>query len=299
MRSGRAGLLLAVLLTGCHADGETPAATARSGVHETGGRAAPQRIVTLAPHLAELVHAAGAGERLVGVSAYSDFPAAVASLPVVGDAFAIDRERLAQLAPDLLLAWDSGTPPHVVEELRARGYRIDVIRTRGLDDIGNALRRIGELTGERAAAAAAAARFAASLEALDEAWRTAAPIRVFYQVSRRPLYTISGDHYISELISLCGGENVFASLSELAPTVSEEAVLARDPEVLLTAGTDADETLSGWKRWPSLAANRYANRFVVPADLAGRATPRVADAGRAICLSLERGRERRAAHSGP
>lgn len=297
MRSGRVGLLLAVLLAGCHGDGAAPAAAAGAG--EAGNRGSPQRIVTLAPHLAELVHAAGAGGRLVGVSAYSNFPAAVLSLPVVGDAFAIDREQLALLAPDLLLAWASGTPPHVVEELRARGYRVEVIRTRGLADVGDALRRIGELAGEPAAAAAAAARYAARLEELDESWRDATPIRVFYQVSPRPLYTVGGDHYISELIALCNGENVFASVSELATTVSEEAVLARDPEVLLSAGADGDESLSGWSRWPTLAAIRYGNRFFVPPDLAGRATPRLADAGRAICLRLDEGRQRRAEHGAP
>ncbi|MDZ7642790.1 MAG: helical backbone metal receptor [Woeseiaceae bacterium] len=222
-----------------------------------------ERVVTLAPHLAELAFAAGAGSSLVGVSAHTDYPEAARSLPVVGDAFMLDQERLALLRPDLLLAWQSGTPAHVVDALRGRGYRVVVIRTRGLPDVATALRRIGALTGQAAAAGRAAARYEQELLELRNQWRDAAPIRVFYQVSQRPLYTVNGEHYVSELIGLCGGRNVFADLGELAPLVAEEAVLGRDPEVLLAAAVPGSEPFTVWERWPALSANRYGNRFLV------------------------------------
>lgn len=263
-----------------------------------GGRAAPPgRIVTLAPHLAELVYAAGAGDRLVGVSAYSDHPAEVADLPVVGDAFALDQEQLALLVPDLLLAWQSGTPQHVIDELVARGYRVETVRTRGLEDIASALRRIGALTGERRAAETAAARFEEQLRELRRGWADAAPIRVFFQVSARPLYTVNGEHYISEIVAVCGGVNVFAELGALAPAVGEEAVLERDPEVLLAPGVDAAAALGHWSRWSALAANRYGNRYVVPPAAVGRASPRLIDAAASICSRLDEARQRRAAGS--
>lgn len=263
----------------------------------TGG-STPERIVTLAPHLAELLVAAGAGDRLVGVSAYTDFPPAVAELPVVGDAFMIDREQLALLDADLLLAWESGTPAHTVDELRALGHRVEVIRTRSLADVAAALRRLGELTGSVAAADEAAERYEAGLSALRRKWRDAAPIRVFYQVDRRPVFTVNGAHYVSELISVCGGENVFADLSDLAPMVSEEAVVNRDPEVLLAAGDAGSDALEQWRRWPGLAANRYDNHFLVPADAIGRATPRLLSAASAVCEKLQSGREQRAGSDG-
>ena len=106
-----------------------------------------QRVVTLAPGLTELVFEIGAGDLLVGVSAWSDYPREVLELPVVGDAFSVDHERLAMLHPDLLLVWESGTPVHTVDELRRLGYDVAVIRTRGLADIGPALRQIGALVG--------------------------------------------------------------------------------------------------------------------------------------------------------
>ncbi|MFQ5547114.1 MAG: helical backbone metal receptor [Woeseia sp.] len=252
------------------------------------------RIVTLAPHLAELVFAAGAGEHLVGVSAYSDFPGEVSALPVIGDAFVVDQERLALLAPDLLLAWQSGTPKHVVDELSGRGYRVEVIRTRNLEDIALSIERIGELAGDASLAAKAATEYRQGLRRLAEAHSAAEPIRVFYQIQKRPLYTISGGHYVSELIELCGGQNVFSTLSSLAPLVAVEAVIERNPEIMLVSSDSAADALGEWDRWPDLAANRYGNRFVMPADEIGRPTPRLLLAGQALCAILEQGRANRA-----
>lgn len=257
------------------------------------------RIVTLAPNLTELVFAAGAGDVLVGVSAYSDYPPAARQLPVVGDAFTVDRERLALLEPDALFAWQSGTPAHVVDQLREAGFKVEVLRTRSLDDVPGTLRRIGELTGRRAAAERAARQFSEELAALRRDNSDAAAISVFYQVSQRPLYTINGEHYVSELIAICGGRNVFADLSELAPAVSAEAVILRDPEVLLASDEAGADAFEEWRRWPGMAANRYRNRFLVAADEIGRATPRVIAAGRAICAALQEARRRREEGAGP
>lgn len=252
------------------------------------------RIVTLAPHLAELVHAAGAGDLLVGVSAYTNYPEAVRRLPQVGDAFMIDQERLMLLRPDVLLAWESGTPGHLVDELRERGFRVEVIRTRGLADVAGALTAIGRITGGETRAAAAAREYLERIERLRAANTDARPIRVFYQVSARPVYTVNGSHYISELIEICGGDNVFADLDNLAPLVSEEAVLARNPEVMLAGRPPgAADEFDEWRRWRQLAANRLDNFYTVPADLVGRPTPRLVDAGDAICAALDAARAHR------
>lgn len=250
------------------------------------------RIVALAPHLAELVFAAGAGEALVGTSAYTDHPPAAAAVPVVSDAFTVDQEQIALLEPDLVLAWKSGTPVRLVDELRRQGYRVAQIETRRLADIPAALEYIGELTGREAEASRVAVRFSADLDALRDAHAADAKVSVFYQVSSRPLYTVSGDHYIGEIIELCGGRNVFAALSELAPAVDVEAVVHRDPEVLLAGSADGSLPFDDWSRFPGLAANRYGNRFVVDADAIGRPSLRLVDAARAVCKRLDDARER-------
>ncbi len=255
------------------------------------------RIVALSPHLAELVFAVGAGDRLIGVSAYTDFPEAATKLPVVGDALMLDLERLTVLDPDLLLAWQGGTPAHVIDELRSRGFRVEEVRTKSLNDIPVALRRIGELTGQRTTANTQADSFIAGLGSLSDLASDAEPIRVFYQVDKRPLYTINGEHYVSQLIEVCGGTNIFADLGKLAPLVGVEAVLERDPEVML-AGEDAGlDAFSEWARWPGIAANRFGNQFLMPADEIGRATPRLLTAGAAMCRVLEQSRRNRADRS--
>lgn len=252
------------------------------------------RVVTLAPNLTELVFAAGAGDTLVGVSAYSDYPPAAASLPVVGDAFAVDREALVLLQPDLVLAWEDGTPAHIVDELRASGLQVEVIRTRNLGDVPRALRRIGELTGHEGAAGFAARVFVAELEGITRAGVLRDEIRVFYQVSARPLYTVNGAHYVSELIELCGGTNVFGDLDELAPAVDVESVVARDPEVMLASSDAGVSAFEVWERWPNMAANTYGNHFLMPADEIGRATPRLVQAAAAVCEALSSARDSRA-----
>jgi len=253
------------------------------------------RIVTLAPNLAELVFAVGAGDQLVGVSAWSDYPRDVLKLPEVGDAFMVDEEQLAILDPDLLLVWESGTPMHTVDELRRRGYRVETIRTRGLDDVGDALRRVGELTGRQAQANVVAEKFVAGLKSLREQYADQPSIDVFYQVSARPLYTINREHYVSGLIDICGGRNIFEDLDDLAPAISAEAVIDRDPEVMLASTDAGDDAFTEWERWPSLAAIRYGNQFLLPADEIGRATPRLLIAGNAMCLALSQARTNREA----
>lgn len=281
---------LATLIAFCNLLGACDASDTR----ERGADNGPySRIVTLAPNLAELVFAAGAGDRLVGVSAYSNYPPDVMALPLVGDAFTVDQEQLALLKPDLLLAWHSGTPAHVIDELQQAGYTVAVISTQSLDDIPRAMARIGELAGTERDAQEAGLALAAALEALALEFSGKEPIRTFYQVSMRPLYTVSGSHYASELIESCGGTNVFSDLEDLAPAIDVEAVIDRDPEVIL-AGTDAGEdAFDEWQRWPAMAANRFGNHFLVPSDELSRATPRVIIAGRVVCEALQTARQRR------
>lgn len=256
-----------------------------------------RRIVTLAPNLTELVFAVGAGDALVGVSAWSDYPPEALELPVIGDAFTVDQEQLALLDPDLLLVWESGTPRHAVDELRKSGYRVETIRTRGLQDVSRALLRIGELTGRSSEANRAATQFQEALRQLHDSQQGRPSISVFYQVSARPLYTVNREHFVSELIEICGGRNVFADLEDLAPGISVEAVVDRNPEVMLASTDAGDDAFAEWQRWPEVSANLYGNLFLLPADEIARATPRLILAGGAMCLALQKARFNREAFS--
>lgn len=259
---------------------------------EVPGTGPAQRVVTFAPNLAEIMFAVGAGQQLVGVSAWSDFPREVLELPMIGDAFSIDQEQLSLLEPDLLLVWESGMPAHTVDELRQRGYRVEAIGTRNLDDVAQAMRRIGELTGRQAGAQLAAQAFVEEFEALRAAHHDAERIDVFFQISARPLYTVNREHFISEIIGICGGRSIFDDLENFAPSVSVESVLDRNPEAMLAAANVGDDAFNEWSRWPTLAANRYNNFFLLPETIA-RGAPRLAAAARAACLALDKARANR------
>lgn len=261
------------------------------GVAAGPGAAGPpaERIVTLSPHLAELAYAAGAGDRLVGTVEWSDYPAQAAGLPRIGDAFRVDLEALAALSPDLVLAWKGGNPDHLLEALEQRGYRVVALAPRRLDDIGEQLARIGRLAGSAEIAEAAAARYRQRLAALRDAQAGKRPVSVFYQVSWRPLYTVGGRQLISEIIALCGGRNIFAELGALAPSVGMEAVIARNPEVILASEVQRED-LEEWRRWPAVEAVARGNLFSVDGDLVARASPRVLEGAAQVCAALDRAR---------
>ena len=188
------------------------------------------------------------------------------------------------------MTWSGGNPAQVIERLRARGYRVEAFATSGLEDVAEQLLAVGRLAGTEDRAGAAAAGYLESLASLRAAQEGKRAVRVFYQVSARPLYTVGGDQVITRVLSLCRGENVFSDLGQLAAVVDLEAVVARDPEVIVgPEGTDLD----GWARWPELAAVRDGNLFTVDADLLARPSPRLLDGAARVCGLLDAARERR------
>jgi iron complex transport system substrate-binding protein len=265
------------------------AALAMVGLAAAAAAAPPapaQRIVVLAPHLAELVYAAGAGERLVGAVAWTDYPPQAADLPRIGDAFRLDLEALAVLRPDLVLAWKGGNPDHMLEQLEQRGYRVVRLAPQRLDDVATHLLEIGRLTGTAEPARRAAKRYRNGLDELRREHSGKRELRVFYQVSWRPLYTVGGNQLITEVMALCGGRNIFAELGELAPAVGMEAVIARDPEVILTSDVQQDELVE-WRRWPGVTAVARGHLYSVNGDLLVRAAPRILQGIREICARLD------------
>lgn len=250
--------------------------------------AAPaRRIVTLAPSLAELAFAAGAGDRVVGVSTFTDYPEAAARLPVVGSHGRVDVERIIALRPDLVLAWQSGNPARDIARLERLGVPVFVTEPRRLEDIPRILRAIGALTGVQGSAESAAAAFDAEARRLG-APPGVRPVRVFVEIWHDPLLTVTDAHLIGDLVARCGGENVFATAPLLAPQVAREQLLARDPEVIVSsAGTDdRAEALARWRDMPGLRAVREGRVHAVDARLIHRQGPRILQAMAAVCASL-------------
>ena len=257
-----------------------------------GGPQTAPRIISLSPHITELLFAAGAGDLIVGVDDASDYPAAVAGIARVGEPAALDVEGLLRLKPTLIVLWDSGTPARRKAELQRLNIRLYVTDQHRLDDIGTALLEFGRFAGTEPTAAAAARRYRDELAALRAQYAARPRLKVFYQVWDRPLYTLSGTHLVSEVLSLCGGDNVFADLTTLAPAIDREAVLTRNPDVILIAATGADgaRQRADWDRFGYIRAVRNHHVVSVDPSLLGRMAPRILQGVREVCDLLDAAR---------
>ena len=256
-----------------------------------------RRIVSLSPHITENLFAIGAGERVVGTVAFSNYPEAARRIPLVGGYEKLDLEAVAALRPDLVLAWESGNIASHVTKLKGIGLPVVVTEARRIEDVPGDLERLGVLSGTGVGAHAVAAKFRERLAALRTRYGERPKVRVFYQVWNQPLMTVGGGQIISDAIRLCGGENVFAVLRPMAAAVAVEAVLAADPEAIGASGMgDArPEWLDEWRRWPSLTAVARDNLFFVHPDHLQRHTPRILDGIERLCQHLETARARRPA----
>ncbi|MDH4051735.1 MAG: cobalamin-binding protein [Rubrivivax sp.] len=249
--------------------------------------AAPaRRIVSIAPHLTELLFAAGAGERVVAVSAWSDHPAAAKSLPRIGDAAMLDLERIVALQPDLVIVWKDGSSAQQLQRLAVAGLPIYASDARSLAHIGVTLRRLGHLAGTDAVAEARASEFEARLAALRAGYAQRRPLAAFYQIWQQPLMTVNGRHVISEALQVCGARNVFGDLKLATPTVDVEAVLLARPDVIVTgrAGSDGPDPLARWRSLKSL----HAALVTVDPDTLNRASDRIVQGIEELCVKLDR-----------
>lgn len=256
-----------------------------------------QRIVSLSPHITELVYAAGAGAKLVGNVDYGDYPEAAKALPKIGGYSRLDLEAILALKPDLVLAWESGNSPAALAKLRQMGIAVDVSQPDRMADVANEIARYGVLAGTSAVADAAAAAFRTRQAALAARYSQRPPVTVFYQIWRQPLMTVNDQQIISDAIRLCGGRNVFGALPVLAPTVTLEAVIAANPEAIVASGMGGErpEWLNDWRRWKTLTAVKRDNLYFIPPEEIQRHTPRLLDGAEKLCQALESARAKRGA----
>jgi iron complex transport system substrate-binding protein len=260
--------------------------------------AAPaQRIISLAPHVTELLYAAGAGDKIVGTVDYSDYPEAAKKIPRVGDNKALDLERIVALKPDVIIVWRHGNAQRQLESLMGLGIPVYYNEPKRLTDIPLAIETFGVMAGTEATAQAAAGAFRAQLETLRRRYSERPPVKLFYQVWSRPLMTLTGKHLVADAFRLCGGVNPFAELESLAAPVSTEAVVAADPEVVISTsmGKNGPDGLEMWSKWPRMTAVARGNLFVLDGNLINRHGPRILQGTEKICEQLDAARAKRPA----
>lgn len=257
-----------------------------------------QRIVALAPHIVETLYVAGAGEQIVGTVEYSDYPRSARSIRRIGNYSSFDLESLLALKPDLVIGWETGNSPSAIEKIRALGIPVYLSQSNRVAQIGNEIETFGKLAGTERIAKPAADSFRKRLARLEKENHGRPTVSVFYQISDAPLMTIGGKQIISNALSICGGKNIFEQLAPMAPTVSPEAVIAANPESIMTSGMEKlnPAALDLWRKWPQLTATQRGNFFLIDSDLINRNGPRILDGTQQICNAIQTARNRRPAN---
>ncbi len=255
-----------------------------------------QRLVSLAPHLTELLYAVNAGEKIVGTVEYSNYPDAAKLIPRVGSGLRFDVEAIIALRPDLVFAWKSGNPAHLLQRLQQFGIKVYVSEPGSLEAIATSLQNLGELTGNNDIARRQARQFRQEVARLSNLYKHQARLGVFHEVSYQPLITIGANHVINDVMKICGARNVFDNIETLAPFIDIEAVLVADPDVITVSGFNDDrpESLDKWKQWQSLRAVKEGNLFYIPPDIFHRHTPRILLGAKRLCEALAGVRKKRA-----
>jgi len=254
-----------------------------------------QKIISLSPHITELIYSAGAGDKIVGVDDYSDYPEAAKSISRIGDANHLDIEKILSLQPDLIIAWGSGQSHNqFIEQLIHLNLNVYISSPEDLEAIPHTVDNLGKLAGTYDYAKRQSQRFRDELIDIINEYSEQPSITVFYEIWNQPMFTINGQHVMSEVIEICGGKNVFADLPILSPEINIEAVISTNPDVIIASGTgNGDQRppwLDDWLQWPTINAAKNRHLYHIPPDLIHRQTFRILQGTRILCEQLQRAR---------
>ena len=252
-----------------------------------------KRIISLAPHTTELIYAAGADQQVIAAVDFSNYPEKAKDLPRVGSGYLLDIEAIIGYKPDLIIGWGSGNQQAQLEKLKILGLSVYLSEPKTLEDIAENLRDLGLLLGESEQANIRANEFLSGINNLKKKHQHDKKVSVFYQVWNMPLFTVNGEHLISKVIDLCGGDNVFKSVQALSPQIDIESVLEKNPDVIVAGMAEGrGDWLNAWNKWPRLNAVKNEHVYAINADLIVRHTPRILQGARKMCDILDKVRNK-------
>jgi len=258
-----------------------------------------QKIISLSPHITELIYSAGAGEKIIAVDDYSDYPEAAKSIARIGDANHLDIEKIISLQPDLIVAWGSGQSHNqFIEQLIHLQLTVYISSPEDLEAIPHTVENLGKLAGTYDYAQQQGQKFRDELKNIINEYRERPSITVFYEIWNQPLFTINGQHVMSKVIEICGGINVFADLAILSPEVNIESVISANPDVIIASGIKSGSEngsqrppwLDNWLQWPTITAAKNNHLYHIPPDLIHRQTFRILQGARILCEQLQTAR---------
>ncbi|MBD2813923.1 vitamin B12 ABC transporter substrate-binding protein BtuF [Xenorhabdus sp. Flor] len=244
--------------------------------------AAAFRVISLAPSTTELAYAAGMGDQLVAVSAYSDYPEAAKKLEQVADWQGLNVERIIALKPDLILAWRGGNPQRPLEQLAALGIPIFYSDVKKVEDVATELERLATYSPQPDIAQKSAANIRQKFNQLKQTYAVSNPKPVFIQFGINPIFTSSRHTIQSEIVSVCGGRNIFADSPVPWPQVNREQVLVRKPEIIVMGGTEEQKQKVA-EFWQPQLNTRI---IILNDDWFSRAGPRIILATEQLCQQL-------------
>ncbi|WP_298720816.1 cobalamin-binding protein [uncultured Oceanisphaera sp.] len=245
-----------------------------------------RRIISLAPHITEMLFAIGAGDQVIAVDNASDYPPAATVLPKVANYRSLNMEQILALQPDLIVAWGNAQQ-QMVQPLEQLGITVFYSAPDTFSALGDELQQLGELTGHSPQAATVVADYRRQLNEIEREYRDAGPVTVFYQIARTPLMSANDSTWMGQAVKLCGGVNIMADSPAPYPPLNAEQVLAQDPQVILA---DEHEDLQHWRQWPALQAVAHGHLLTIDADRLHRFTPRTPGGIRQLCRQLDKAR---------
>ena len=250
------------------------------------------RIISLAPHLTEILFGIGVGARIVGVTEFSNYPDEAKNIRQIGRYDSLDLEAIVSLKPDLVFAWATGGTYAYLEKITEMGIPVYISEPRKITDIATTIDQLGVLTGAEPEARLLSKHFLSDLKSLIRKNKGKKKLKVFYQVWNDPLVTVNGEHMISAVLEVCGGDNVFGGLQVLAPHISLESVLLKNPDVIIASGQNGErpEWLKDWQRWSDLNAVKNNDIYHIHPDLMHRSTPRLLQGVEKVCKFLDKAR---------
>lgn len=266
-----------------------------------------KRLVALAPHIVENIFSVGLGNQLVGVVSHSDYPEAAKKIPIVGHYNGYSLEKIVALKPDIVFIWASSNKHNIAEKLRALDIDVYIDDPHHLQDINKSLSDIATLGGIDINTLGNISLFNQKIKSLKNTYhqnieestrnkkiRHKALPNVFFQISYNPLQTLSGNHIVSDIITLCGGKNIYGDETPIAPIISIESVLARNPDIIITGSdgnkvqtVESNTSLNAWNTYTALHAVKSQAFIYIPADWLYRHTLRIADAAELMCQSID------------
>jgi len=253
----------------------------------------PQRVISLAPHVTEMLFSAGAGDKVVGVVAYSDFPKAALSIESVGSYHAVNVEKIIKLNPDLIIAWKTGNRSKDIEKLQQLGFKIIYSEPYKLNDIPKEIRYFGQVLHTQETADKVATRLENKLDLLSTANQNKTKVTAYYQIWNSPMMTINGEQTISQAMRICGANNVFSDLPILASEVNIESVIKRNPDTILLGGQKEVQQgwFDAWLKWSNINAVKTQQIYLLQADTFQRPTERLIEGIEGLCQKIDLVRE--------